>query len=151
MAFYQFKRTQRIPTDRKILWDFISSPRNLSKITPSDMGFLIRSEVPEVMYPGMMVEYTVKPLLGISTTWVTEITHVQEGHYFVDEQRIGPYAIWHHEHHIEEVDGGMLMTDIISYAPPFGFLGRLANALIIRRKLTQIFDYREKVLKEVFG
>lgn len=115
------------------------------------MGFLIRSEVPEVMYPGMMVEYTVKPLLGISTTWVTEITHVQEGHYFVDEQRIGPYAIWHHEHHIEEVDGGMLMTDIISYAPPFGFLGRLANALIIRRKLTQIFDYREKVLKEVFG
>ena len=99
----------------------------------------------------MMISYIVKPILGIKTLWVTEITHVQEQKYFVDEQRVGPYAIWHHEHIIEKTDEGVLMTDIVSYKPPFGFLGSLANKLFIQRKLNEIFDYRTKALMKKFA
>ncbi len=151
MAFYQFKRQQLIPSTIEEVWDFISSPANLKKITPEHMGFDITTgELPEKMYPGMIIGYKVKPLLGIPTTWVTEITHVEDKKYFVDEQRVGPYALWHHQHHIEAVEGGVLMTDIVSYRPPFGFIGSIANYFIIHKKLKQIFDYREKVLSKFF-
>jgi len=152
MAFYQFRREQFIRADIDTIWDFISSPENLKEITPAEMGFDITSAgLPKKMYPGMIISYRVKPLLGIPVTWVTEITQVVEGQFFIDEQRIGPYAFWHHQHFIEKKDDGVLMKDIVSYAPPFGILGRIANALIIRKKLNAIFEYRKKVMENIFA
>jgi ligand-binding SRPBCC domain-containing protein len=152
MGFYQFKQTLKINASLDDVWDFISSPRNLKLITPEYMGFDITTkDLPEKMYPGMMIGYKVKPLLGIPTTWVTEITHVREGQYFVDEQRVGPYTIWHHEHFIEPINGGVLMKDIVSYKPPFGILGSIANRLVIRKKLEEIFEYRSVAIEKKFG
>lgn len=151
MAFYQLKSEQIIPATMDEVWNFISSPANLKKITPDYMGFDITSDAPETMYPGLIITYKVSPLLGIKTDWMTEITHVEEGKYFVDEQRIGPYALWHHQHHIEPCSQGVLMKDIVTYAPPFGFLGRIANAVIIGGKLKEIFNYREKAIIKEFG
>ncbi len=99
----------------------------------------------------MIIAYRVSPLMGIKTTWVTEITHVQDLKYFVDEQRVGPYKMWHHQHHIEKVQGGILMTDIIDYQPPMGFLGAIANKLVIGKKLEEIFAYRMIKMEEFFG
>jgi ligand-binding SRPBCC domain-containing protein len=152
MGFYQFKREQKVNSTLEEVWDFISSPRNLKEITPDYMGFDITTEnLPEKMYPGMIISYTVTPLLGIKTTWVTEITQVKDKVYFVDEQRVGPYTIWHHEHFIEPIEGGVLMKDIVSYKPPFGFLGSIANTLVIKKKLNEIFNYRTKALDERYG
>ena len=151
MAFYQLHREQLIKTTAEILWDFIAAPQNLKKITPPYMGFYIRTpNLPEKIYEGMIISYIVRPLLGIKTQWVTEITHIRENEYFVDEQRIGPYAFWHHQHHIIPQQNGVLMKDIVSYKPPFGILGSLANKLIIKNKLNEIFDYRTKVLEDIF-
>jgi ligand-binding SRPBCC domain-containing protein len=134
MAFYQFYKTQIVNGSIEEVWDFISSPKNLKKITPDYMGFEINSKnLSGKMYPGMIISYTVKPVLGIRMIWVTEIAHFEEMRYFVDEQRIGPYSMWHHQHFIEPNDQGVLMTDIVSYSPPFGFLGALANSIFISR------------------
>jgi ligand-binding SRPBCC domain-containing protein len=152
MAFYQFKREQKIKATIDEVWDFISSPANLKKITPEHMGFDITSgDLPEKMYPGMIISYKVRPLLGMKMTWVTEITHVREKEFFVDEQRIGPYSMWHHQHHIEPIEGGVLMRDIVSYKPPMGPLGALANKIMIRKQLEYIFNYRTMVLESIFG
>ena len=152
MPLYQFKCDQKVKSTLPELWDFISSPRNLKEITPDHMGFDITSGgLPEKMYPGMIISYTVRPLLGIGMTWVTEITHVEHERYFVDEQRVGPYSIWHHQHHLEPIEGGVLMRDIVSYQPPMGFLGAIANTLIIKSKLKEIFDYRVGAVEKRFG
>ena len=151
MAFYQLIKTQFVPATIEEIWDFISSPKNLKEITPERMGFDITSpNLPEKMYPGMIISYKVRPLLGIPMTWVTEITHVVEKKYFVDEQRVGPYAMWHHQHFIEPHENGVMMTDIVSYKPPMGFLGSIANAVLIKKQLEGIFAYREKALKKRF-
>jgi len=150
MAFYQFTKAQIIQGSIEEVWDFISSPKNLKKITPDYMGFEINSQnLPEKMYPGMIISYIVKPVLGIKMLWVTEITHVEEMRYFVDEQRIGPYSMWHHQHFIEPYGQGVLMTDIVSYSPPLGFLGALANSIFISKQLKTIFDYRAEVLEKL--
>ncbi len=152
MAFYQFKKTQKIPTTINEIWNFISSPNNLKEITPDHMGFEVISNTgSEKMYPGMMISYQVSPLFGIKLQWVTEITQVKEKEYFVDEQRIGPYSLWHHEHKIEPIEGGVLMTDIVSYKPPLGIFGTIANALFIKNKLQDIFDYRTMALEKKYG
>lgn len=152
MGFYQLHKTQEIKAPIAEVWDFISNPKNLKKITPKYMGFNITSgDLLESMYEGMIISYQVSPLMGINTTWVTEITHVKEGQYFVDEQRIGPYKLWHHQHIIEPTQNGTLMKDIVSYAPPFGILGNIANVLIIKSKLEEIFTYRKKALDTLFN
>jgi ligand-binding SRPBCC domain-containing protein len=152
MGFYQFKREIKINATIDDIWDFISSPKNLKEITPEYMGFDITSkDLPEKMYPGMIISYLVKPLLGLKTTWVTEITHVKDKAYFVDEQRVGPYRIWHHEHFIEPIKNGVLMKDIVSYKPPFGFLGSIANKLLIKKKLNEIFAYRSEAIVKKYG
>lgn len=152
MSFYQFKRQQVLTKSKDELWDFISNPKNLKKITPAYMGFDITSvDVPDKIYKGMIISYKLSPVFGMKTNWVTEITQVTPGSYFVDEQRVGPYKMWHHQHFLEPKDGGTLMTDIISYQVPFGFLGSLANGIIVKRKLEEIFEYRNKALKELFG
>lgn len=152
MAFYRFYREQELPATAEELWGFISSPKNLKEITPPHMGFDITTpNLPAKMYPGMMISYKVSPVLGIKTDWVTEITFIQEGRYFVDEQRIGPYTLWHHEHFLETTAGGVLMKDLITYQPPFGILGALANSLFIKKQLNAIFDYRRRVLEKRYG
>lgn len=152
MGFYQLKREQFVPQPIEKMWEFLSNPQNLKVITPDYMGFDITGDsLPNKMYEGMIISYKVSPLLGIKTTWVTEITHVEDLHYFVDEQRIGPYKLWHHQHFLESTPEGTLMTDNVSYSPPFGFLGNIANRVIIKKKLAEIFDYRTKVLNELFG
>jgi ligand-binding SRPBCC domain-containing protein len=151
MGIYRIHEKQLIAATIEDGWDFISNPENLSKITPDNMGFKITTlDLPEKMYPGMMISYRVKPLLGIPVTWVTEITHVQEQQYFVDEQRVGPYALWHHEHFIESTKDGLMMTDIVTYKLPLGFLGRIAHALFVRKQLRRIFEYRRAVLEKRF-
>lgn len=151
MAFYQFHSEQFIAAPIEKVWDFISSPANLKVITPDYMGFDITSnQLASEMYPGMIISYKVSPLLGIKMNWLTEITHVKEGQFFVDEQRVGPYALWHHQHHIRAVDGGTEMRDIVTYAPPCGFLGAIANMVIIKSKLKEIFNYREKAVDQYF-
>lgn len=152
MAFYQFYKEQIVPASSAEVWDFISSPANLKKITPPEMGFdITTSHVSEKMYAGMIISYKVKPLPGFQTNWVTEITQVVDGKYFVDEQRVGPYRIWHHQHILEDHPKGVLMKDLITYAPPFGFLGAIANSILIKRQLNKIFDFRKQALEELFG
>jgi ligand-binding SRPBCC domain-containing protein len=152
MPVYTLETLQRIPASPGEVWEFISSPVNLKKITPGYMGFEVTTKnLPEKMYPGMIISYKVSPLFGIKMTWVTEISQVRELEYFVDEQRIGPYRLWHHQHHISAIDGGVLMKDIVTYAPPFGFLGGLVNSLFIRKQLFEIFGFRKRKLKEIFG
>jgi len=152
MPLYQFKKEQKVNASLAELWDFISSPANLKEITPDYMGFDITStDIPDKMYAGMIISYKVSPLFGIKTTWVTEITQVRDHEYFVDEQRVGPYSIWHHQHILEPISNGVLMKDIVSYKPPFGFLGAIANSLMIKGKLNEIFDYRTLAVEKRFG
>ncbi|MDO8898306.1 MAG: SRPBCC family protein [Bacteroidales bacterium] len=132
------------------VWDFFSSPANLKKITPPAMGFNIITGGDGKMYPGQIISYNVKPVAGIPLTWVTEITHVEPLKFFVDEQRFGPYSMWHHEHHFREVEQGVEMTDIVTYVLPFGFLGRIAHKLFVKNKVQQIFEYRSKVMNQFF-
>ena len=148
---HHLKQSQTLPVDRKVLWEFISVPQNLNKITPPDMAFKIIGEPPEKTYAGLLLEYRVKvPLLGWST-WLTEIKYVEEGLSFMDEQRVGPYKLWLHTHKLEDVDGGTRMTDDIRYLIPFGPIGLLANFLFVGRTLRRIFDYRRVKMEEVFG
>lgn len=149
---YSLKTVQKIPVDLEVAWDFFSRPDNLKDITPDNLGFVIKSKHHgRVMYPGQIIEYTVKPVLGIPLYWMTEITHVEEHRYFVDEQRYGPYSLWHHQHHFREIEGGVEMTDIVHYKIPFWFLGDIANTLFIQAELRKIFDYRYKAVEERFG
>jgi ligand-binding SRPBCC domain-containing protein len=149
-AMYQLKSVQTIQTDLNTAWDFFSSPKNLQVITPDYMGFIIQGELPEKMYEGMFISYKVSPFLGIKLDWTTEITHIRELSFFVDEQRVGPYKIWHHEHHFKETSQGIEMTDIVSYLPPFGILGKLVQPVLIAPKLKEIFDFRYRKVEELF-
>lgn len=148
---YQLKKTQLVKADLETCWNFFSSPKNLKEITPDYMGFDVLVDIPEKMYEGLMIAYTVKPLFGIPMEWITEIKYVHDKKFFVDEQRKGPYKIWHHEHHFEETEKGVRMTDIVSYELPLGFIGKLAHPIIVKNKLEEIFDYRFKRVEEIFG
>lgn len=149
---YSLKTVQAIPISLDEAWDFFSRPDNLKDITPAAMGFVIKSKYHgEKMYAGQIIEYTVKPLLGIPLYWMTEITHVAEGKYFVDEQRFGPYSLWHHQHHFKEVPGGVEMTDIVHYKVPYRFLGDIANIFLVKHQLKKIFDFRHKMVEDKFG
>lgn len=152
MASYQFTRTQMIPATVDEVWTFISNPANLKEIAPAYMGFKVLSNSgSDTMYAGMIITYIVKPVMGIPVKWMTEITQVKEKEYFVDEQRMGPYKMWHHQHKIRAIDGGVLMTDIVTYIPPFWFLGAIANSLFIKKQLERIFNFRINAINEKFG
>ena len=143
---------QKIPAPLAEVWDFFSRPSNLKVITPAHLGFeVISKHHGEDMYPGQIIEYKVRPLFGIPLYWMTEITHVAELQYFVDEQRYGPYSLWHHQHHFKGIPGGTEMTDIVHYKLPLGFLGDIANSLMVKKQLQGIFDFRVKRTEELFG
>ena len=148
---YQLIRKQIVHTDLETCWEFFSNPANLKLITPEYMGFDVKTETPKEMYEGLIIAYKVSPLLSIPMEWVTEITHVRDKSFFVDEQRVGPYKLWHHEHHFKELEGGVEMIDIVSYQPPFGILGKLVHPFIIRPKLEQIFAYRIQKVNSIFN
>ena len=151
MPYTQIIRKQLINTNIDELWDFMSSPKNLERITPNDMGFKITSNnEDQLMYAGMIISYKITPLLNFPLTWVTEITQVKEKEFFIDEQRVGPYKMWHHEHIFKTKEDGVLMTDIITYIPPFGLLGKLANSLFVKKRINEIFDYRSQIIEQLF-
>ncbi len=148
---HRLTTVQFLPITLDLAWDFFSNPTNLNKITPKEMNLVPTSELPEKSYPGMFITYKVKPLLGIPMLWVTEITHLRDKEFFVDEQRLGPYSIWHHQHHFKEVKGGVEMTDIVDYRVPGGPIGVLLEKLFIGAKVRAIFEYRRQKLVELFG
>lgn len=148
---HQFKVEQFLPIDKRKAWDFFSSPKNLSLITPPEMDFKIISEFNgEGIFEGMKIDYTVKPLFGITVRWQTEICKVQNLKYFTDRQAKGPYKIWEHTHTFTEVAGGVLMHDVVNYKLPFGFIGWAVNSILIKNKVENIFDYRKNVLESLF-
>lgn len=151
MKIYRLHTHQNLPISVDEAWDFLSDPANLKTITPDYMGFNILSGADRKMFPGQIIQYIVTPLAGIPTKWVTEITHVKVKEYFVDEQRFGPYALWHHKHFIKAIPGGVEMEDIIDYKLPMGILGQLAHPIVVKPKLKEIFDYRYQKLIELFG
>ncbi len=151
MKIYHLKRTQVLPISLAEAWEFFSTPKNLSKITPAEMGFqILYISGGEKAYAGQIIRYKVSILPGIKVHWVTEITQVKEPLHFIDEQRFGPYALWHHQHHFKEVIGGVEMTDELNYAIPFGFLGRMVHWLFVGREVNRIFEYRYRVLEQYF-
>ena len=147
---YSMRTVQFIPCTLEKAWAFFSNPANLAEITPDNLRFKILSAGGGEMYPGQIIEYYVHPLLNIPLYWMTEITHVQPMKYFVDEQRFGPYSLWHHQHHFKEVTGGVEMTDIVHYKLPLWFLGDMANALFVKKQLKGIFDYRTEKVEAMF-
>ncbi|MBO9703803.1 MAG: SRPBCC family protein [Sporocytophaga sp.] len=151
MKIYTLNRVQILPVSMEKAWNFFTSPHNLSKITPSSLNFKVLSKNEGPIHPGMIIRYKVNPISGIPLNWVTEITHVENLQLFVDEQRFGPYAFWHHLHKFKEVKEGVEMEDLVHYALPLGPIGSLIHALIVRKKVNEIFDFRTKVLKEIFG
>ncbi len=149
---YSLKTVQNLPISLDAAWDFFSSPANLKEITPSNLGFnIISKHHGEKMYPGQIIEYKVSPVLGIPLYWMTEITHVEDKKYFVDEQRFGPYSMWHHQHHFKAVEGGVEMTDIVHYKIPFWILGDIAHGLFVQNEVKKIFDHRFIAVEQRFG
>jgi len=152
MAVHTLHTKQIIRATRQEAWDFFSNPRNLAKITPPELGFeIISPDLPPSMRAGMMIAYRVRPLLGLPMTWLSEITLVELGVRFIDEQRVGPYAVWHHEHEFHDLgDGRIEMEDKATYVLPFAPLGDLAHAWLVQPQLKRIFAYREKAVRELF-
>lgn len=150
-AIQRLESVQYVPVSLEQAWDFFSRPENLGKITPAYMRFNITSPPVARMYAGEVITYFIRPVLGVALSWMTEITHVKDHQYFVDEQRQGPYKMWHHQHHFEVVEGGVKMTDIVHYQLPLGFLGSFAEWLFVKKQVKGIFEYRRKAIEELFG
>lgn len=151
MKIYTLQQTHILPTSVDKAWTFFSAPENLALITPGKMRFRIQYNSGHGrMYAGQLIRYTISIFPGLRSSWLTEITHVHEPHYFIDEQRFGPYALWHHQHHFKTVAGGVEMTDIVNYAIPFGIIGRLANELFVKRQLNAIFEFRSQAVARYF-
>ncbi len=151
MKIYTLERKQNVAMNLTDAWNFFSNPNNLPLITPPSLNLKITSELPDKMYTGMIITYTVAPFLNIPMTWVTEITHVEEPHFFIDEQRFGPYKFWHHKHMFKEIEGGIEATDLVHYALPLDPLGRIANEVMVKKQLNEIFDFRSEYLESRFG
>lgn len=151
MKIYTLKRTEFLAVPIETAWDFFSNPDNLPEITPPELNLRITSEPEERIYPGMIITYTVTPIPFLASRWTTEITHVDPPHYFVDEQRFGPYRFWHHKHFFTQVGEQTQVRDLVHYALPFDPIGRLANSLLVSRKLNSIFNYRSRCLRKLFG
>jgi len=150
--YYQLHKEQKLNAKISDVWNFAVSPKNLQRITPDKMGFEITSKnSEEKIYPGMIITYKVSPILNIKMNWVTEITQVKENKFFIDEQRLGPYKMWHHQHIFIDNEDHVLMKDIVTYIPPFGLLGDIANKLFIKRQLNEIFNYRFVEMNKIFN
>lgn len=150
MKLYCLERTQILSVSLEKAWQFFASPLNLPTITPPWLNLKVTEKVSSRMFPGMIIAYKVKPFLGIPLTWITEITHVDAPIYFVDEQRMGPYRFWQHQHHFRQIKDGVQITDVVNYALKFRSFGRLVHAVLIKKQLEKIFDFRQKRLDQIF-
>ena len=150
MKVYKLEAKQILPVTKSECWKFFSDPKNLQAITPPDMDFEIKSDLPAKVYPGQIIVYRIKLFPGIKVSWVTEITQVIDEEFFIDEQRFGPYKFWHHQHRFHETKDGIEMQDTVHYAIPFGTIGQMIHYLIIKRKLNYIFQYRRNILEITF-
>lgn len=149
---HQLKREQQIACDIDTAWNFFSAPGNLSKITPPDMNFIVRSDVEgQEIFEGMIIDYYVSPLFGIKTKWQTEITQVNVKQSFTDFQKKGPYKLWNHFHEFIPNENGVLIKDTVDYELPLGPLGEIAHAVFVKDKLNHIFAYRFQVLEKMFN
>lgn len=149
---HRLYREQQLNCDIETAWDFFSSPKNLSKITPKDMGFTVLSDYnSEQITEGMVIDYIVSPLLKVPLKWRTRITHVEPNISFTDFQEKGPYKYWNHFHEFIPNKDGVLMKDTVDYELPFGFLGKIAHLLFVKKKLAHIFDFRYSVLEKLFN
>jgi len=149
---YQLYREQQLHCDIDTAWSFFSSPNNLSKITPKDMGFTVLSkDIQPEIFEGMLIDYTVSPILGIPLKWQTKITQVDKNKSFTDFQEKGPYKYWNHFHEFIPNSEGVLMKDTVDYELPMGFLGKIAHQAFVKKKLVSIFDYRYQVLEKYFN
>lgn len=149
---YSLYSRQCVPATLEKVWAFFSDAKNLKEVTPPHLNLTVTNQVyGDTVYAGQVMTYDVKPLLGITVSWMTEITHVKAPHYFVDEQRKGPYQLWHHQHHFNAVEGGVEMTDLVHYRLPFGPLGSIAHGVFVKKELKRIFDYRYKRIEKLFG
>lgn len=146
MKIYTLEAKQFLPITKSDCWNFFSDPRNLQRITPPDMNFEIKSDLPPKVYPGQIIIYRIKLFPGIKVSWVTEITQVVEEEFFIDEQRFGPYKFWHHQHRFMETSNGMEICDLVHYAVPFGIIGKVMHRLFIKPKLNNIFKFRRETL-----
>ncbi|WP_231634293.1 SRPBCC family protein [Salinicoccus sp. YB14-2] len=151
MKMYTLTRYQKLPVTPEEAWAFFSNPKQLEEITPDDMPFEMIGDGPPGMYAGMIIEYNIEPFPKFPVKWITEITHVEEGKYFVDEQRFGPFKFWHHQHHFREIEGGVEIIDTVNYILPFSLIGRITHNLVVKGRLAEIFDFRQKTLKAAFG
>jgi ligand-binding SRPBCC domain-containing protein len=151
-TIHTVKSFQKIPASLERTWAFFSNPNNLLAITPPFLNLKVTNEpFGNEAYAGQIITYIVKPLLGVPIHWMTEITHIEPLKLFVDEQRRGPYKLWHHQHHFKTIENGVAMTDIVHYRLPLGLLGNIANAVTVKKKLRQIFLYRYQKINELFG
>jgi ligand-binding SRPBCC domain-containing protein len=149
---YSLYSRQKVPATLDEVWSFFSDARNLLAVTPPHLNLKVTNKVyGDSVYAGQVMTYKVKPLLGIPLSWMTEITHVEEKKYFVDEQRKGPYKLWHHQHHFKAIEDGVEMTDLVHYRLPFGLLGTLANHMLVKKELEKVFSYRYQRIIELFG
>ena len=151
-AIHSLKSIQRLPVSMERAWDFFSDPRNLQALTPSSLNLKPTNEVwGDEVYAGQVMTYTVKPLLGIPLEWMTVITQVERNKFFIDEQRKGPYRLWHHQHHFKPIEGGVEMTDLVHYRLPMGIIGQILHQPLVRKKLEEIFLYRYSRIQDLFG
>lgn len=151
MEVYYYKTEQFLSTDINTAWNFFSSAKNLAKITPPELSFKILTELDDKdIYEGMLIEYTVKPLFGISLHWQTEIWKIKKPEMFIDRQLKGPYKVWEHSHEFIQKEKGILMKDAVKYQLPFGIIGRITHSLIVKQKIERIFNYRKEILNKIF-
>jgi ligand-binding SRPBCC domain-containing protein len=152
MAIHTIQRTQIVRSPLRDCWLFFSNPQNLARLTPPALDFQVLSDVPEEIYPGLMIQYRVRPLFGLPLIWLTEISHVEPERSFVDEQRLGPYRLWHHEHHFRGLDEYHTeMRDRVHYILPFAPFSEFMHPWLVKPKLEQIFDYRERETQQIFN
>lgn len=151
MKMYTLTRYQTLPVTPREAWEFFSDPKKLEEITPDDMPFEMLGDQPSSMYPGMIIQYKIEPFPNIPVKWITEITQVDEGKYFIDEQRFGPFKFWHHQHHFREIEGGTEIIDTVNYILPFRIIGQFTHKMLVHKRLEAIFDFRQKTLRSHLG
>jgi ligand-binding SRPBCC domain-containing protein len=151
MKLYTLERSQVICASLTDVWQFFSDPHNLARLTPPELNLVVPADTPHEVRPGMIITYRIRALAGIPATWVTEITQVIDNQLFIDEQRFGPYRFWHHQHHFIETNEGIEVRDIVHYSVPFGPLGKLVHAMVVKARLKKIFEYRVDAIRSEFG
>lgn len=151
MKMYRLSNTQKLPISLEEAWEFLSNPTQLENITTDELSFQKLHDIPDKMYEGMLMQLRLKPFLGIPIDWLTEITHIKEKEYFIDEQRVGPFRFWHHEHRVLPIEGGVEIQDTVHYVMPFSIFGRFVHWLFLRKQVENIFIYREETMEKVFG